>query len=118
MTDIRPPSPPGAQNRQPGPVTVSRPGDMAWSGIQTFAKVPLCLTPADLRAGGADVAIGGAPWEGTAPGRTRAPLGPRAIPPGGYPSPGPWDPPGEPVDPSPRPDLVGYRRASALDCHT
>ena len=59
------------QARPAGPVTVSRPGDMAWSGIQTFAKVPLCLTPADLRAAGADVAIGGAPWEGTA---TSSPL--------------------------------------------
>ena len=90
MTDIRPPSPPGAQNRQPGPVTVSRPGDMAWSGIQTFAKVPLCLTPADLRAGGADVAIGGAPWEGTASGRTGAHLGPRAIRECDYLSRGSW----------------------------
>jgi agmatinase len=52
---------------------------MSWSGIQTFAKLPLCLTPADLRAGQIDVAIGGAPWEGTATGRTGTHLGPRAI---------------------------------------
>src|SRR5258707_9471563 len=114
MTDIRPPSPPGAQNRQPGPVTVSRPGDMAWSGIQTFAKVPLCLTPADLRAGGADVAIGGAPWEGTASGRTGAPLGPRAIRGGGYPSPGSWAPPGGRGDPFSHPNGWGYADPPAL----
>src|SRR5258707_11775208 len=100
MTDIRPPSPPGAQNRQPGPVTVSRPGDMGWSGIQTFAKVPLCLTPADLRAAGADVAIGGAPWVGTPGGRAGTHPGPRGIREWGYLSPGPWPPlvvPGDPV---------------------
>jgi agmatinase len=101
MTDIPPPSQPSptepgspsspdAPPRPPGPVTVSRAGDMAWSGIQTFAKVPLCLTPADLRAGGADVAIGGAPWEGTASGRTGTHLGPRAIRECDYLSRGSW----------------------------
>src|SRR5258707_3735336 len=99
MTDIRPPSPPGAQNRQPGPIEVSRPGDMAWSGIQTFAKAPLCLTPEDLRAAGADVAIGGAPWEGTATGRTGTHLGPRAIRECHYLSAGAWTHLDVPVDP-------------------
>jgi agmatinase len=65
--------------RPPGPIQVHRESDMSWSGIQTFAKLPLCLTPADLRAGKVDVAIGGAPWEGTATGRTGTHLGPRAI---------------------------------------
>lgn len=65
--------------RVPGPITVSRDSDYGWSGIQTFAKLPLCLTPADLRAGNIDVAVGGAPWEGTATGRTGTHLGPRAI---------------------------------------
>ncbi len=53
---------------------------MSWSGIQTFAELPLCLTAAaDLRAGKVDVAIGGAPWEGTATGRAGTHLGPRAA---------------------------------------
>src|SRR6266851_3913528 len=70
---------PETPERPAGPITVNRPGDMSWSGIQTFAKLPLCLTPADLRAGKVDVAVGGAPWEGTATGRTGTHLGPRAI---------------------------------------
>lgn len=93
MPDITPPDLPGTSpgagsgpaaantvpRYGPGPITVSRPGDMAWSGIQTFAKLPLCLIPADLRAGRIDAAIGGAPWEGTATGWTGTHLGPRAI---------------------------------------
>lgn len=76
-------SPNGA--RPPGPIQVNRAGhEMAWSGIQTFMKVPVCLTPDDLRAGGADVAIGGAPWDGTATGLTGTHLGPRAIRQGDY----------------------------------
>src|SRR6266568_5496318 len=63
---------------------------LSMSGIQAFAKVPLCLTPADLRAAGADVAIGGAPWEGTATGRTGTHLGPRAIRECDYLSGGSW----------------------------
>src|SRR5260370_12545264 len=70
------PSRPGAPPRPPGPVTVSRAGDMAWSGIQTFAKVPLCLTPADLLAAGADVAIRGAPPEGAGPAAAGGPPAP------------------------------------------
>lgn len=57
---------------------------MAWSGIQTFLKLPVCLTPEDLRAGGIDVAIGGAPWDGTATGLTGTHLGPAAIRKGDY----------------------------------
>jgi agmatinase len=83
MPDPTPPLPDptadGAAPRAPGPMIVSRASDMGWSGIQTFAKAPLCLTPADLRAAKADVAVGGAPWEGTATGRTGTHLGPRAI---------------------------------------
>src|SRR5260370_40353140 len=67
------PSRPGAPPRPPGPVTVSRAGDMAWSGTQTFAKVPLCLTPADLLAAGADAARGGGPRGGPSTRRTPAP---------------------------------------------
>jgi agmatinase len=57
---------------------------MAWSGIQTFMKLPVCLTPADLRAGKVDVAVGGVPWDGTATGLTGTHLGPRAIRQGDY----------------------------------
>src|SRR3954454_14314237 len=72
-------------SRPPGPLDVNRRDkEMAWSGIQTFLKVPVCLTPEDLRAGGGDGAIGGAPWDGTATGLTGAHLGPRAIRQGDY----------------------------------
>jgi agmatinase len=75
-SDPAPDEPPA---RTPGPIVVNRAGEMAWSGIQTFMKLPVCLTPEDLRAGGVDIAIGGAPWEGTATGRTGTHLGPKAI---------------------------------------
>jgi agmatinase len=85
MTDREPePGVPDA-GRPPGPVSVNRRNaEMAWSGIQTFMKVPVCLTPEDLRAGRVDVAIGGAPWDGTASGLTGTQLGPRAIRQGDY----------------------------------
>jgi agmatinase len=102
------------QARPAGPVTVSRPGDMAWSGIQTFAKVPLCLTPADLRAAGADVAIGGAPWEGTATGRTGTHLGPRAIRECDYLSRGSWTHLDVRVDPFEQLTVVDYGDAEVL----
>ena len=66
--------------RPPGPVAVHRYGtEMAWSGIPTFLKLPLCLSPEDLRAGGVEVAVGGVPWDGTALTRSGTHLGPRAI---------------------------------------
>jgi hypothetical protein len=69
-----------ADGRPPGPMYVNRrEAEMAWSGIQTFLKAPVCMTPDDLRAGGVDVAIGGAPWGGTATGLTGTHLGPSAI---------------------------------------
>ena len=72
-------------HRPPGPVTVNRrANEMSWSGIQTFLKMPVCLTPEDLRAGRVDVAIGGAPWDGTATGLTGTQLGPRAVRSGDY----------------------------------
>jgi hypothetical protein len=71
--------------RRPGPMYVNRRGtEMEWSGIQTFMKAPVCLTPEDLRAGKVDVAVGGAPWDGTATGLTGTQLGPRAIRQGTY----------------------------------
>ena len=54
--------------REPGPIDVQR-YDMApaWSGIPTFFKLPVALTPEDLRAGKVDVAILGAPIETRCP---------------------------------------------------
>jgi agmatinase len=42
-------------------------------------KLPVCLTPEDLTAGAIDVAVGGAPWDGTAVTRSGTHLGPQAI---------------------------------------
>lgn len=72
-------------NREPGLISVNRADrEMPWSGIQTFLKLPVALTPQDLRAGNVDVAIGGAPWDGTATGRTGTHLGPTAFRQGDY----------------------------------
>jgi agmatinase len=70
---------PLGSTRAPGPLVVNRPGELAYSGIQTFLKLPVCLSPEDLRAGGIDVAIAGVPWDGTATTRSGTQLGPRAI---------------------------------------
>jgi agmatinase len=70
------PTPP----RPPGPMYLHRYDlEFAWQGIPTFMKLPICLTPEDLRAGQIDVAIGGVPWDGTATTRSGTHLGPRAI---------------------------------------
>jgi agmatinase len=59
---------------------VNRPDqERGYAGIQTFMKLPVCLTPEDLRAGNIDVAVCGVPWDSTATGRTGAHLGPMAI---------------------------------------
>ncbi|ACZ87232.1 agmatinase family protein [Streptosporangium roseum] len=65
--------------REPGPINVQRYQFVpAYSGIATFLGLPLCLTPEDLRAGGVEVAIVGAPVDmGT--GHRGAAFGPRAI---------------------------------------
>jgi agmatinase len=52
---------------------------MAWQGIQTFMKLPVCLTPDDLRAGKMDAAVAGVPWDQTAMTRSGTHLGPKAI---------------------------------------
>jgi agmatinase len=68
------------QVRPPGPLNLNRyPIEPHWAGIQTFMKLPVCLTPEDLRAGQIDVAICGAPWDGTAISRSGTHLGPQAI---------------------------------------
>jgi agmatinase len=65
--------------REPGPIDLSRYGEQpAFSGIATFMGVPVCLTPADLRAGNVDVAIVGAPVD-CGIGHRGAAFGPRAI---------------------------------------
>jgi agmatinase len=70
----------GTEGRVPGPIDLTRYGtEPSWLGIQTFLKLPVCLTPEDLRAGEIDVAIGGAPWDGTQVTRSGTHLGPQAI---------------------------------------
>src|SRR4051812_40003683 len=66
--------------REPGPRDVARyEWEPSYAGIQTFLKLPLCLSPDDLRAGGIDVAIGGIPWDGTNTARAGTHLGPQGI---------------------------------------
>src|SRR5690606_37464515 len=64
---------------KPGPIFVNRKGEGGFAGIQTFAKLPVCLTPEDLVAGEMDVAICGVPWDATAGGRSGTNHGPLAI---------------------------------------
>ena len=65
--------------RRPGPMHVDR-GDGGGSfGIQTFGKLPVCLTPEDLVAGQIDIAVCGVPWDSTATARAGARFGPQAI---------------------------------------
>lgn len=66
-------------DRKPGPIHVNRRAEGGFSGIQTFAKLPICLTPEDLRAGEIDVAVLGVPWDATATGRSGTNHGPLAI---------------------------------------
>ena len=51
----------------------------SYSGIQSFLKLPICLTSEDLVEGGIDVAIGGIPWDGTNTARAGTHLGPQGI---------------------------------------
>jgi len=49
------------KGREPGPINIQRfPGGPGWAGIPTFFKLPIALTPEDLKAGDVDVAIMGA----------------------------------------------------------
>lgn len=67
-------------SREPGPRNVARyEWEPSYAGIQTFLKLPLCLSPADLAAGKIDVAIGGVPWDGTNTARAGTHLGPQGI---------------------------------------
>jgi agmatinase len=65
--------------RVPGPIHVNRGYEGGFSGIQTFSKLPVCLTPEDLVAGQIDVAICGVPWDSTATGRSGTNHGPLAM---------------------------------------
>ncbi|MDR1712058.1 MAG: agmatinase [Propionibacteriaceae bacterium] len=67
------------ENRKPGPFYVNRKGEGGFSGIQTFGKLPVCLTPEDLIAGKIDVAVCGVPWDATATGRSGTNHGPMYI---------------------------------------
>ena len=49
------------KGRDPGPINIQRfPGGPGFMGIPTFFKLPIALTPEDLKAGDVDVAIVGA----------------------------------------------------------
>jgi arginase family enzyme len=49
------------KGREPGPINIQRfPGGPGFMGIPTFFKLPIALTPEDLKAGDVDVAIVGA----------------------------------------------------------
>jgi agmatinase len=66
--------------RVPGPMYVNRTDrELGVTGIQTFMKLPVCLTPEDLVAGEMDAAVCGVPWDGTVTGRSGTHLGPQSI---------------------------------------
>ena len=68
------------QKSAPGPHPVARYGwEPSYAGVQTFLKLPLCLSPDDLVAGAVDVAVGGIPWDGTNTARAGTHLGPSGI---------------------------------------
>jgi hypothetical protein len=65
--------------REPGPIHVQRyAGEMGWSGIPTFFRLPVALNPEDLRAGNVDVAILGAGLDMSG-GMRGAAYGPRKL---------------------------------------
>ena len=50
-----------SEGREPGPINIQRfVGGAGWFGIPTFFRLPVALTPGDLKAGNVDVAIVGA----------------------------------------------------------
>ncbi|QCB92735.1 agmatinase [Cellulomonas shaoxiangyii] len=67
------------EGRAPGLLFPNRKNEGGFSGIQTFAKLPVALTPDDLRAAKVDVAVLGVPWDSTATGRSGTNHGPLAI---------------------------------------
>lgn len=68
-----------AAQRQPGPIDLNRYElQPAYSGIPTFMRLPVCLTPDDLRAGEVEAAIVGVPLD-SGIGQRGAAFGPMAI---------------------------------------
>lgn len=95
-------------------IDVSRPGEFAYAGVGTFAKLPLALTPDQLA--GVDVAIMGAPFDEGVANRPGARFGPRAIRNADY---APGSPPVRPhvvlgVDPFERLRVVDYGDAECV----
>jgi agmatinase len=66
-------------DRAPGPFFANRKGEGGFHGIQTFGKLPICLTEEDLVAGKIDVAVCGVPWDATATGRSGTNHGPMYV---------------------------------------
>ncbi|GAB3842778.1 agmatinase [Nesterenkonia populi] len=66
-------------DRKPGLLHVNRQREGGFAGIQTFAKLPVALTPEDLKAAEVDVAVCGVPWDSTAGGRSGTNHGPMVI---------------------------------------
>lgn len=66
-------------HRDPGPINLNRYElQPAYAGIPTFMRLPVCLTPEDLRAGQVDAAVIGVPMD-TGIGQRGAGFGPMAI---------------------------------------
>lgn len=75
-----------SEGREAGPINVQRfPGGMAMMGIPTFFRMPVALTPEDLKAGDVDVAMIGA-YTDMGGGSRGAVFGPQAFraPPADY----------------------------------
>jgi agmatinase len=69
----------GDPQRQPGPINLNRYAQANYpAGIPTFMRMPVCLTPDDLRAGQVEVAVIGVPLD-TSMGSRGAAFGPMAI---------------------------------------
>jgi arginase family enzyme len=67
------------KGREPGPINIQRfRGGAGWAGIPTFFKLPIALTPEDLKAGDVDIAIIGAYTDMGGGGRGAA-WGPQAF---------------------------------------
>lgn len=68
-----------SEGREPGPINVQRfPGGTGWNGIPTFFRLPVALTPEDLKAGDVDVAMLGA-YTDMGAGQRGANRGPTAL---------------------------------------
>ena len=74
------PRPDLMKGREPGPINIQRfIGGPGFAGIPTFFKLPIALTPEDLKAGNVDVAIVGAYIDMGFGGRGAA-MGPHGVP--------------------------------------